>query len=79
MRTFVQIVFLMSLFFLSACEIKSTNQKLDSEKQSGRIKIVSSQIYSGSCGNDYNILILFDSISGKEFICIPGSGISRIE
>ena len=64
---------------LSGCKTSLSKGEVDTETQEGRIKVVSDQIYTDSSGTGYMIFVLFDTISGKEFISIPGSGIARIE
>lgn len=72
----------LSVLFLIAllgCDTSSVSAVTDTEKQQGRIKVVSDQIYSDSSGTGRMIFVLFDSVSGKEFIAIAGFGIAPIE
>lgn len=58
--------------FTFGCDTSSVNNEVDTEKQEGRIKILSDQVYSDSLGSGRVILVLFDTVSGKEFIAISG-------
>lgn len=64
---------------LCSCDTYSKSAEVDTEKQEGRLKVVSEQIYSDSQGSGIEMLVVFDSVSGKEFIAISGMAIAPIE
>lgn len=61
------------------CDTSSVNNNVDTEKQEGRIKVVSDQTYSDAFGSGHVILVLFDTVTGKEFLGVSGVNIEEIK
>jgi len=69
------------LFVVAGCSDPnaSVNTALNLNKQTGRIQVISAQIFYDAGGNSRDILVLHDKETGTEYLVVMGAGVQTMK
>lgn len=68
------------LLLLAGCSDPTPreNDKLKSEMQSGRVRVVSAQFIQDARGDSRDILVLLDTATSNEYLAVMGAGVQQM-